>query len=340
MRGRFNIRVRSSAACVAAALVVLACAPAPAAQTDDRLRFAHGFDDGYEPWYLPSAATREDADALKARWQAIAEELKTNESGGAGTYVQRGAMRSGFLRWSHGAGFVYFYVYEDFAVIGFSHGKVRVTPSEVVFEVERELIPDRPDAPRPLPRRWVAARWKTGDYLVPVERMDDFGNYVAGLAEYNDFNGPCCEFAPFFVKRSPAPSAGDARPVVPQQYERFIRRPIEATIKSLGRARTVKGYGLDGTHYSSSLGDVTLTPVRISAGRRHGVKPNLLFRVLDAPEGQYLKITRVGAAGSDGVLIREVREEGEGPCYEIRDTLTWVACPPVVVGARVTTSPR
>lgn len=339
MRRPFNLRVRLLAACWAAASLVFACHVTPAAQADDRGRFEHGFED-LPPWYLPPAATREDADALKIRWRAAEEELKTNEHRGAGTYVQRGAMRSGFLRWSPGAGFVYFYVYEDFAVIALSYGKVRVTPAEVVFEVERELRPDRQDAPRPLPRRWVAARWKTGDFFVPVERLRDFGNYVAGLGVYNDFNGPCCEFAPFFSKRAPAPAAEASRPVVPKEYERFIRRPIEAVIKSFGRARPAKGYGLEGEFYSSSLGDVTLIPVRIGAGRRHGVKRNLLFRILGAPEGQYLKVTRVGPHTSDGVVIREMRAEGEGPCYEIRDTLTWVACPPVTVGTRVTTSPR
>lgn len=339
MRRIFKVCVRSAAACVTAALLVLASAPTVEAQADHSERFEHGFEH-FEPWYLPSAATREDADALKARWRAIEEELKTNAGGTAGTYIQRGAMRSGYLRWAPGAGFVYFYVYEDYAVLDLSYGKVTLTPSEIVFEVERELRSDPRDGPRPMPRRWVAARWKTGDYFVPVERVHDFGNYVAGLAEYNDFNGPCCEFAPFFSKAAEARAAAETeRPVLSKEYERFMRRPIEAVIKSVGRERLVKDYGLEGTFYGSWLGDVRLTPVRISVGRRHGVKRNLLFRFLSGPGGQYLKVTRVGSTYSDAVIIRDVRDEGEGPCFD-DNTLDYVTCPPVTVGARVTTSPR
>jgi hypothetical protein len=322
----------------AAALAVLTHVPACVAQADRPGRFEHGFAD-YPPWELPSRATRADSDALNARWRALAEELKTASSASAGTYEQRGAMRSGYLRWAPGAGFVYLYVYEIFAVIEFSYGTVEVTPAEIIFKVERESLAG--DGPRlgPIPRRWVAARWKRAEYLVPAEQMSDFGNYVAGLGQYNDFNGPCCEFEPFFVKQEGVEQGmSHEQPDVPQNYRRFMRRPVEATIKSVGRKRAVREYGLEGTLYSSSLGPVTLTPVRIDLRRRRGLRPGLLFRLAGAPLGQYLKITRVGLNHSGGVVIRSVNDAGKETCH-VPDSLEFVVCPPVAVGARVTTSP-
>jgi hypothetical protein len=332
--------LRLASAFFAAALVVLTHAPVCVAQADRPGRFEHGFAD-YEPWELPSRATRADSDALNARWRALAAELKITTSGAAGTYEQRGATRSSYLRWAPGGGFVYLFVYENIIIIDFSYGKVEVTPSEVVFKVERELRNEDPgDRPRPTPRRWVAARWKWGDFFVPVARMRDFSDYAAGLGEYNDFNGPCCEFAPFFGKvgDGTAQSDGPERPEVPRKYARLMQRPIEATIKSVGRKRAVKDYGIDGSFHSTLLGDVTLTPVRIDARRRRGLKPGLLFRLVGAPLGQYLKITRVGRNHSDGVVIRRVNDAGRETCYG-PDSFEDVVCPPVAVGARVTTSP-
>ena len=333
--------LRFASAFFAAALAVLTHAPASVAQADRPGRFEHGFAD-YPPWELPSRATRADSDALNARWRALAAELKTTSSGAAGTYEQRGAMRGGYLRWAPGGGFVYLYVYEDIIIIDFSYGKVEVTPSEVIFKVERELRTEDPgDRPRPTPRRWVPARWKWGDFFVPAAEMHDFSDYAAGLGRYNDFNGPCCEFAPFFSKRGGdgvAQGDGPERPEVPRKYARLMQRPIEATIKSVGRKRSVKVYGLDGAFYSSSLGPVTLTPVRIDVRRRRGLRPGLLFRLVGAPLGQYLKVTRVGRGHSDGVVIRRVRDAGRETCYG-PGSFEELTCPPIVAGAKVTTSP-
>ena len=323
------------------ALALLVWAAPLAAQTETRGRFEHG-DPDYEPWLLPSDSTPADAGALKARWRALAAEIKTTPNAPAGTYRKYGAMRTGILRWAPDGGYVYLYVYENYSVIDFSYGRVEATTSEVVLRPEREPHrTDRYDRP-PLPRRWVFARWEGADYLVPDRRMPDFGHYVAGLGAFNDFNGPCCEFAPFFVRgRGSEPAGADGRPRVPPQYARLMLRPVEAKITSVGRKRKVKRYGLEGTFYSSLLSDVTLTPVHIDAGRGRGVRPNLLFRIEGAPAGQYLKITRAGRRHSDGVIIRNLGASGAEACYDVDPpSFREVACPPVGVGALVTTSPH
>jgi hypothetical protein len=332
----------------AASLALLACAPSAVARTaqdDGRERLDHGIE-GYAPWLLPAETSREEAAALRSRMAAINEELKAAAGARAGAYFSGGEMRQHFLRWSPGAGFVYLHVYEHFAVLDFSHGGVTVEPAEVVFNVERELRGKTAQGTRSVtPRRWVAARWKGGDYMIPAERFADFGNYVGGVGQYNDFNGPCCEFAPFLVGgRGPAGGDGSELPAVPKEYERFIKRPIEATVNFVGRKRVVRDYSSEGELYQQYYEKASLTPVRIDAGRNRGVRRGLLFRLLvaDGHQGQYLKVTRVGPSSSEGVVVRRVDDDGRETYY---DSGPGGGEPserefrPVAVGVRVTTSP-
>lgn len=334
---------------LAAALLLPPAPPAPRAQgeqtPEERPRLEHGLDEGYPPWHLPSDAPSAELDALRARWEAIDEELKTTGSEFAGTYWEGGEMRQHVVRFAPRSGFVIVHVYENFAVTDFSYGGVEVTPSEIIFRVEREQQGESSDKqPRTTPRRWVAARWMRSNYLVPAESIADFGDYVAGLGAFNDLNGPCCEFTPFLASPARVDPGGDfERPVVPARYERFIKRPVEATIRRVGRKRRVKDYGSEGEFYSHLHRTATLTPVRIDAGSRHGVRRGLLFR-LTGPPGtsgfeQYLKITRVRPDSSDGVVVRDLDDDGRETFYD-RDADKHVALPPVAAGTRVTTRPR
>jgi hypothetical protein len=66
------------------------------------------------------------------------------------------------------------------------------------------------------------------------------------------------------------------------------------------------------------------------------------MRLDGAPGGQYLKVTRVGAASSEGVVIRGVDDDGRETFYEHepgRQGPQLKVFPPVRVGARVTTAP-
>lgn len=346
------MRLASTRARLFAALaaVIFACtcasprAAAQASADDVREQFEHGFEDVYgKTWNLPTGTTGEEAAALGARWKALGEELKTTENEFAGTYRAEGAMRGSFLRWAPGGGFVYLYVYERYSVLDFSYGKVEVTPTALVFTAERERRGLQTDPPSPTPRRWVAARWRTTNYLVPEKKVADFGLFVGGFGRYNDFNGPCCEFAPFLMsgpRRDPRKSF--AEPLVPAPYARLMRRPVEASIKSVGRKRVVKDYGLEGELYGQWFGKASLTPVTLDAGRGRGLRPGLLLRLVGEPWGQYLKVTRVFASGSEGVVVRDVDDDGGETYY---DSPTGggepqrKVYPPVKAGTHVTSAP-
>lgn len=341
--GQTGARARLRAACVAAVLVACAFARAAAQTEADHLLF--DFDpDLRRPWHLPVETTREESAALNARWKAIGEELKSGPGEFAGTYGDEGAMRNTYLRWAPGGGFVYLYVYEHFAVLDFSYGRVEVTPTAVVFEVERERLgAASARQPSPMPRRWVAARWRLTNYFVPEKEIAGFGTYVGGFDRYNDFNGPCCDFTPF-LRAEPrrAPEKSFDVPEVPAPYARLMRRPIEARITSIGRRRVVKNFSLEGEIYGHLFQTAWLTPVTVGAGRASGLKPGMLLRLADEPGGQYLKVKRVRASRSDAVLIREVDDDdGRATFYDFGGggVPTRKDFPPVRVGARVTTAP-
>jgi hypothetical protein len=338
---------------LAAALFTVAYAPpraaAQAAADEEREQFEHGLEDVYgRTWNLPTGTTKQEAAALNARWKSLGEELKSAENEFADTYRAEGPMRGSFLRWAPGGGFVYLYVYERYSVLDFSYGKVEVTPTAVVFRPEREqrgIVMSNPPrlTLRPTPRRWVTARWRTTNYFVPEKEVADFGLYVGGFDQYNDFNGPCCEFMPFLMstpRRDPQTSF--EVPLVPAPYARLMRRPVEATIRFIGRRRVVKEYGLEGKLYSHYLGKTSLTPVTLDAGQGRGLKPGLLLRLVGEPEGQYLKVTRVLASRSEGVVIRDVDDDGGETYSEFPpgggEPQTKVY-PPVKVGTRVTSAP-
>ncbi|MGI8565595.1 MAG: hypothetical protein ACR2LZ_03835 [Pyrinomonadaceae bacterium] len=315
------------------------------AQTNQTERLDHGLN-FYEPWYLPSEATKQDTNALKARWKAIGEEVKSTPNEFAGTYRDGGEMRGSVLRWAPESGFVYVHVYEWFSVIDFSYGKVSITPSEIIFTVEREQqIKARDDRPRKTSRRWITARLKHVNHFIPLERIADFGNYIAGLGEYNDFNGHCCEFVPFLVGENESAKRDEAKGLlIPEKYKRFIKQPIEATIKYVGRKKIVKGYTSGAKLYGKFHEKASLIPVRVNAGARHGVKRGLLFRLINTPGDydQFLKITRVGPAFADGVVVRDIDDDGGETYYDFDSESKGFekkVFPPVVAGTKVTTSP-
>jgi hypothetical protein len=86
----------------------------------------------------------------------------------------------------------------------------------------------------------------------------------------------------------------------------------------------------------------TLTPVRVDAGSRQGVRRGLLFRLTGIPGDsgahQYLKITRVRPDSSDGVVVRDLDDAGRETFYEL-ETDRHLPLAPITVGTKVTTRP-
>lgn len=280
---------------------------------------------------------------LVLRWDQIGDELRSSTTPFAGTYEESG-YRGWFLRWSPNRGFVFVYHSEGVSLIDFSYGQVAKTSDGLVLEPEREMNRSFRSIKLSTPRKWIPIRLSTGNYLVPQERIRAFGNYVGGFDEYNDFNGPCCDFSPFFfMATTPGEPARDPLlMVVPETYRRFMKRPINARIVSIGTKNYAQNYGLEGKLYSQLFPKASLTTVVISAGQRQGVKQNQLFRMIGEPRSQYLRILTVRTESARGVVVRDLDDDGKETYFAdvpgIKEPQP-KSLPAIRVGTKVTTSP-
>lgn len=289
---------------------------------------------GHSSWDM--ALEKGEWEKVIRLWDSIGEDLKTERNELAGTYVKGGYDAGYFFRWSTNRGYVLIPYFDQSLITDFSYGKVTFFDnSEVVFTPERELSGER--SITKMPRTWTAI----GRLFVPVEMLKDYGEYVAGLGEYNEFNGACCAFVPnFLARRIDRPEKNFKYPV-PPEYERFIKQPIKAEITFVGRRKTVKDWGYGGQLYSQWMERAVLIPVGINAGGAHGVKRNMLFRLIGEPASgfdQYLQITRVRRRTASGYVVRNI-SGGGGETYTDYETNQAKPLPPVKVGAKVTTSP-
>jgi len=179
---------------------------------------------------------------LLERWDRIGAEVQD--------MYQKSGYNGWLLRWAPHAGFVYVYHSEGLSIIDFSYGKVEVTASAIRFIPERDMREVSRGQKLKTPLIWMAAKSPQLKFMIPRDEIKDFGQYVAGLREYNDFNGPCCEFDPFFV--SPGRGevmSGISEIVVPDEYRRFMSPPLTGRIVLIGKPRIVKSYGLYGKLY-------------------------------------------------------------------------------------------
>jgi hypothetical protein len=287
---------------------------------------------GHSSWDI--ALAKEEREKMLQLWDSIGEDLKTEQNKLAGTFVKGGYDAGYFFRWSIGKGYVLIPYFDQSLITDFSYGKATlVGNAEVIFTPERDLKGGRSIGK--MPRKWTAI----GRYFIPVEMLKDFGDYMAGFGEYNEFNGQCCAFRPnFLARRIDRPEVKFDYPVSPE-YAQFIKHPIKAEVTFIGRKKTVKDWGYQGKLYGQWMERAVLIPVRISAGRAHGVKRNMLFRLIGEPDFyQYLQIMRVQQQTASGYIVRDISGDGKETYTDV-ETDREKPLPPIKVGTKVTTSP-
>jgi hypothetical protein len=162
---------------------------------------------------------------------------------------------------------------------------------------------------------------------------------MAGVGQYNEFNGRCCDFIPDFLARRIDRPEKEFNYPVPPKYRRFIKQPIKAEVTFVGRKKRVNNWGYQGKLYGEWMERAVLIPIRINAGRERGVKPNMLFRLIGEPGfNQYLQIMRVGRGTAYGYVVRNISFKGKETYTDLK-TDQEKPLPPIRVGAKVTTSP-
>lgn len=275
----------------------------------------------------------EDRQKMKSLWNEIGEDLKTEQNAAAGTYVNLGYYNGYFLRWTIDKGFILISYYDQDYIQDFSYGTVNfIDNSEIIFSPQRELSNGRPF--KKLPRKWTVL----GRRLIPIENLKDFGLFQAGLGEYNDFNGDCCEFTPSFTNHK---MEGDlSLSVIPEKYKRFLVKPISGKIISVGKKKVVNEWSYEGKLYSRWMDKTALVPVKINVGRKQGVKKNMLFSIIDGLEYeniQYVQIIKVYENTSQGFVVREFTYEGKEVYFDYVDDKE-KPFPPIKIGTKISTN--
>jgi hypothetical protein len=275
----------------------------------------------------------DEANKMISIWNEIGEDLKKNENDLAGTYFKGGYSSGYFLRWSPNKGFILIPYFDQNLISQFSYGKVNfVDNSEINFIPEKDLNGGRGIAKTPL--KWTAFE----NRFIPVEMLGEYGEFLAGLKQYNEFNGNCCEFAPIFLAGRIDRKDKQLSYPIPSKYKQFIKKPIVSKISFVGIKKIVKNWNFQGELYGEWMEKAALIPVKISVGQKHGVQPNMLFRLIGEPRGQYLQIIKVNQLSSEGYVVRDL-SFGNKETYSDFETDQEKPYPAIRVGIKVTTSP-
>jgi len=280
-------------------------------------------------------ASEKDKQKLIKLWEEIEVSLKTTSNPYARTYHKEGH-RGYFLRWSLEKGFVFVTYYDGRIIEYFSYGKVSVTDSEVVFDIEEEIVFITPGNHQ-TPKIWIPAY--QGQYFIPKERIQSFGDFYGGFGDFNGFPRrwacDCDPFAKRVNKNTDYEKTKDF--VVPVKYQKFIKDPISGEIIAVGKSYISK-HPLPITLEEKA----SITPVKINIGTKNNVKKGLLFLI--EPDfnsfRQILKITKAGRQTSEAIIIREVDANGkEAYISEWDDNKPiYKAYEPIQVGIRITTN--
>jgi hypothetical protein len=338
------------------ALVVLlclsACAPLSLAQTGVPDRWENGITESW--WFDEQKTSKEDVAAARSLWRAIEAENSETPNEWAGDYFIGNDTHGSYMRWSRQNGFVLAHVDKCQAMLmGISYGKVNSTPTLIRFLSNQPAgQASHPHAHRQkMTMNFVPVVWRGVHRLIPANEMSDFGDYVAGLGKYNEWLRDgffYIEAVEFFSKHEAIARTDssiskteeqdvveDIQPIVPPGYERYLKKPIEARITSVGA-------GNRKVSRENEWWDDFVIPVTINAGSAEGLKPKMVLRLIGAKGfggfGEAVEVKHVGLHSSKGIIIRTIRKS---PCVKFAETddCQDTEYEAVSVGWQVSTSP-
>jgi len=297
-------------------------------------------------WFSNSEFTKAEADTAIARWDKIGAR-KVSEQEWRGDYFRGGDTHGTYLRWSEQEGFVLAHVDKCAAqVMQLSYGQVRISGDIIEFVPEFVKGTQRHGtmhhgAQSLTIMQFVPARFRGLQHLISPKEIPDFADFAAGLGRYKagpngvewlDYN--------FYYKINGGerPSSPTDLPIFPGNYRRFVRKPIQATVVSVG-SRTLKKVSTFGgdPYYESN------TVVRIDVGTADGVMRKMVFRVAGSVADDKLEVLRVQKHSSLGRVVRNVDDSRADVYYEWNretDQQDVRRSPAIVPGWRLTTAPQ
>jgi hypothetical protein len=342
-----NIKGISSRLLFAAIVFFLMPAPQAVAQIDRWGYWQNGVSEAW--WFSTADFNADDADRAIARWNEIGAEPHDASEEWAGDFFSGGETHGTYLRWSPQGGFVIAHINKcEARAMEVTYGRVNVTKSLIEFIPEfhggsRQHGEEVHHESEPLSIiRFVPVSWHGILHLVRPGEVSSFCDFAAGLGEHNAGFNPAgwlgLEYDFFYKLNSNGSETAGDLPIVPPGYEKFVKNPIEANIKSLLRrsVKRIPTVGGPSAYESHSM-------VWITAGSANGVKPKMIFRVRDSEGDDTIEIVRVTRASSLGRIVRSLDDDSNETYYDGDPKLNKQLAkrfPPIANGWRVTTAPK
>lgn len=268
------------------------CQLAAVAQLDEDGRWKNDF---YAPALLNYRSYSESdfANAL-AKLEAIKSENSNSVDEWAGDYsAQSGEVNVIALRFSQQAGFVYANFYTCLPELrGLNYGTVSQTSDYISLTSQTSQRNGQTT-------KYLPVKWGERHYLVPENEVAQFYKFVAGFGWKEDEY----VFFDFLLKNDDAEKPIIGMPVFPRGYERFVKKPIEATITEVLRREieSEQVYGGTTVYYSHTF-------VKLNVGSINGVKRGMPLNVPESEDYEKVEVTQIGKRSSIGVIIRQLDE--------------------------------
>jgi hypothetical protein len=313
-----------------------------AAQLDQDGRWVNGVS---EAWSFPESFAKEEIRVAQTKWASIGNDNGiSSKEAWEGNYFVGGDTHGSYLRWSQHNGFVLMHVDKCAAqVMGFSYGRVLSKPNLIELFPEKAISRNGHDAHQVRqPLRFLPVTWRGNRHLVPEKEIANFGEYVAGLGNYNEWIGSPIEAVEFFAQidrevgrtADRVATSGNSQspldqPRVPAGFEQFIKKPISITVIAVGKNWTRPDS-------ENPWWDHLIVPLTINAGQSRGITPGMKFRITDSDE--VIEATSVGSHRSQAMIVRNARKN---PCVKFSDDddCAGMDYKPIPVGLKASTSP-
>lgn len=273
-----------------------------------------------EAWVFNSDRyTQADAAATRERWQTLENTAQASSDAWAGDYQigEVNDVRMRALRWSPEGGFALFNVNACAANVDeVGYGEVTSTTDYITLSFAQKAKSSTPRV-----RKFVKAKWGEQRYLVEEKDVADFCNQISG---YGVFDGS------YFLHNDDRDKSLAEMPTVPLQYQKFVRKPIDAVITKVENSYTKVGQ-------DEEWSNEVITPVVINAGTTSGVKRGMTLHVLGSGlMNEQVEIKRAYRSTSRGVIVRTVRKQPGIKLNEWDDGYD-TPQPPISVGMKLTT---
>jgi hypothetical protein len=248
-------------------------------------------------YWEPKRFSLEDLPNGKRRLDIIRQYTARNEW--EGLYYANTAIGDNKFIWNTEGGFFSFYFYHTLKSLSF--GTVKESSGFVELDYEK---PPYSQKTKKSKTRLVKVAIDETHFLVPENRLRDFCGRAAGLE--TDLS----DIGYYWIKEDDMEKLRDGLPVLPPEYKNFLRYPIKARIKTLGKREIIRNEQSTAEHNFDDIHYFVVLDAGSDARLRKDM--NLFVREL----GEWILLTRVSKTSSIGFVRRDIGEKGHEQCRD------------------------